>query len=103
MQDDPRHFQISVPVQPGNSGGPLVDLNGNVVGIVSMRLGDLRALKMTGALPQNVNYAIKSSVLNHLLKSLPETGKLRAAEGRERKFEEIVKQVEDSVAIVLGY
>ena len=37
MKDDPRHFQISVPVQPGNSGGPLVDLNGNVVGIVSMR------------------------------------------------------------------
>src|SRR5207249_8879954 len=62
MRDDPRHFQISVPVQPGNSGGPLVDLNGNVVGVVSMRMGDLRALKLTGALPQNVNYAIKSSV-----------------------------------------
>ena len=104
MKDDPRHFQISVPVQPGNSGGPLVDLNGNVVGIVSMRLGDLRALRVTGALPQNVNYAIKSSVLSTLLQAVPETGsKLKSAEGADRKFEEIVKQVEDSVAIVLGY
>lgn len=104
MKDDPRHFQISVPVQPGNSGGPLVDLNGNVVGIVSMRLGDLRALKLTGALPQNVNYAIKSSVLSTLLQSVPETGsRLKPSQGADRKFEEIVKEVEDSVAIVLGY
>ena len=104
MKDDPRHFQISVPVQPGNSGGPLVDLNGNVVGIVSMRLGDLRALKLTGALPQNVNYAIKSSVLSRLLEGVPETSsRLKSVEGADRKFEEIVKQVEDAVAIVLGY
>jgi S1-C subfamily serine protease len=33
--DDPRYFQISVPVQPGNSGGALVDERGNVIGIVS--------------------------------------------------------------------
>jgi S1-C subfamily serine protease len=32
--DDPRYFQISVPVQPGNSGGALVDERGNVIGIV---------------------------------------------------------------------
>jgi len=104
MMDDPRHFQISVPVQPGNSGGPLVDLRGNVVGIVSMRLGDLRALKSTGALPQNVNYAIKGSLLNAFVKSVPEVGtKLRLNASNDPKFEEIVKQVEDSVVLVLGY
>jgi hypothetical protein len=37
-QDDPRYFQISVPVQPGNSGGALVDEHGNVVGLVSAKL-----------------------------------------------------------------
>src|SRR5207245_863278 len=37
MRDDPRHFQISVATQPGNSGGPLVDERGNVVGIVAMQ------------------------------------------------------------------
>ena len=36
--DDPRYFQISVPVQPGNSGGALVDERGNVIGIVSAKL-----------------------------------------------------------------
>jgi S1-C subfamily serine protease len=36
--DDPRYFQISVPVQPGNSGGALVDEQGNVVGVVSAKL-----------------------------------------------------------------
>jgi serine protease Do len=36
--DDPRYFQISVPVQPGNSGGALVDEHGNVVGVVSAKL-----------------------------------------------------------------
>ena len=38
MQDDPNEYQISVPVQPGNSGGPLCDANGDVVGIIVARL-----------------------------------------------------------------
>jgi len=36
--DDPRYFQISAPVQPGNSGGALVDERGNVIGIVSAKV-----------------------------------------------------------------
>jgi uncharacterized protein len=104
MKDDPRHFQISVPVQPGNSGGPLVDLNGNVVGVVSMRMGDFRTFKLTGALPQNVNYAIKSFIISDVVQSMPEaSNKLKPTEAKERKFEDIVREVEDSVAIVLGY
>ena len=61
--DDARYFQISVPVQPGNSGGALVDERGNVVGVVAAKLSASAALKATGALPENVNYAIKSSYL----------------------------------------
>jgi S1-C subfamily serine protease len=59
-QDDARYFQISVPVQPGNSGGALVDERGNVIGVVAAKLSASAALKATGALPENVNYAIKS-------------------------------------------
>ncbi|MGD0208561.1 MAG: tetratricopeptide repeat-containing serine protease family protein [Verrucomicrobiota bacterium] len=58
--DDARYFQISVPVQPGNSGGALVDERGNVIGIVSAKLDASAALAATGALPENVNYAVKS-------------------------------------------
>src|SRR5208282_2594685 len=58
MMDDPTEYQISVPVQPGNSGGPLCDANGQVVGIVVARLNDLTVLQASGAVPQNVNYAV---------------------------------------------
>ena len=100
IKDDPRHFQISVPVQPGNSGGPLVDAAGNVVGVVTMRLGDWRTLKLTGALPQNVNYAVKSAHVQELIASVPEAARKLATGGGTRKFEE---QVENAVAIVLSY
>src|SRR5665213_1808307 len=77
--DDPRYFQISVPVQPGNSGGALVDERGNVIGIVSAKLDASTALAMSGSLPENVNYAIKSSLLLSFLESVPEVdAKLKA-------------------------
>ena len=55
-------YQISAPVQPGNSGGPLFDDNGNVVGIVSA--------KHTGA--ENVSYAVKATHLQALVNQLPD-------------------------------
>ena len=72
LQDDPRHFQISIPVQPGNSGGPLVDSDGKVVGIILARLSDKVAIESTGMIPQNVNYAIKSSFIMALIESIPQ-------------------------------
>jgi S1-C subfamily serine protease len=67
---DVRLFQISVPVQPGNSGGALVGKDGSVIGIVSAKLSDLAVLARTGQMPQNVNYAIKSNYLTELLISV---------------------------------
>jgi serine protease Do len=61
--DDSRYFQISAPVQSGNSGGPLLDLRGNVVGIVTSKLDALKLALKEGDLPQNVNFAVKSSIL----------------------------------------
>ena len=85
--DDPRYFQISVPVQPGNSGGALVDARGNVVGIVSAKLDAAAALAATGALPENVNYAVKSSLLLSFLESVPEvSAKLNAPNTAEEKL-----------------
>jgi len=71
IRDDSRYFQVSIPIQPGNSGGPLVSENGKVIGIVTSKLSDLFALKKTGSLPQNVNYAIKIEYAKILLKGLP--------------------------------
>ena len=60
LRDDPAQYQISAPVQPGNSGGPLLDMQGHVVGVVVAKLNALQVARMTGGdIPQNVNFAIK--------------------------------------------
>jgi len=102
--DDARYFQISVPVQPGNSGGALVDERGNVVGVVSAKLNASAALLSSGALPENVNYAVKSSYLLSFLESVPEvSAKLKEPETKERKFEDVVKSAEQAAVLVLVY
>jgi len=103
-QDDARYFQISVPVQPGNSGGALVDERGNVVGVVSAKLSARAALSATGALPENVNYAVKSSFLLGFLESVPDvSAKLKEPQTKERKFEDVVKSAEQAAVLVLVY
>ena len=102
--DDARYFQISVPVQPGNSGGALVEEHGNVVGVVSAKLSAKAALAASGALPENVNYAVKSSFLLSFLESVPEvSAKLKDANTKERKFEDVVKSAEQAAVLVLVY
>ena len=58
-----RFPQISAPVQPGNSGGPLLDEYGNVAGVVTGKINALLTLALTGDLPQNINFAIRGSRL----------------------------------------
>ena len=102
--DDARYFQISVPVQPGNSGGALVDERGNVVGVVSAKLNAAAALAASGALPENVNYAVKSSFLLGFLESVPAvSAKLKEPVTADRKFEEVVKSAQDAAVLVLVY
>ena len=102
--DDPRYFQISVPVQPGNSGGALVDERGNVIGIVSAKLDASAALAASGALPENVNYAVKSSFLLSFLESVPDvSAKLNAPVTADRKFEDVVKSAQQAAVLVLVY
>ena len=78
VRDDPGEYQISVPVQPGNSGGAVVDEYGNVTGLVSARLSDQAALVTSGMTAQDVNYAVKSSCAQTLLEAIPgSAGKLK--------------------------
>ncbi|MFI5087044.1 MAG: serine protease [Terriglobales bacterium] len=71
LQDDPRWFQISAAIQPGSSGSPLFDDNGNIVGIVVASLDAVKAFQLTKAIPQNVNWAIKSDYLLNLAGMVP--------------------------------
>lgn len=67
LHNDTRFLQISAPVQPGNSGGPLHDTSGNIVGVVSAKLDAVRMVKATGDIPQNINFAIKTGALRDFL------------------------------------
>jgi len=67
FQGDITSYQISAPVQPGNSGGPLFDNQGNLIGIINA--------KHTGA--ENASYAVKSSYLTGLMELLPSPPKLQ--------------------------
>ena len=63
FQGDVSLYQISAPIQPGNSGGPLFNSKGNIIGIVNA--------KHSGA--ENVGYAIKASYLRNLIESVTTT------------------------------
>jgi serine protease Do len=63
MRDDTRFLQMSTPVQPGNSGGALVDMSGSVVGVVVAQLNAIAK-----SVPQNVNFAIQPSFVMNFLR-----------------------------------
>jgi len=104
-RDDPRFFQMSTQIQPGNSGGALVDGSGRVIGIVSKRLQDMKTLEKTGFLPQDVNYALKSSYVLAFLELSPEALNkvLSLTSARPRLEGEIASQVEAATAMVVTY
>lgn len=70
LKGDGNQVQISAEIQPGNSGGPVLDVNGQVVGVVQQTLNPWKMMMHSGgALPQNVNFAIKNNVVLDFLAS----------------------------------
>lgn len=67
LKDDIRYIQITTPIQPGNSGGPLFNKDGNIVGITTAKLDE----NAVGTSIENVNYAIKASYLLNIYDMLP--------------------------------
>jgi S1-C subfamily serine protease len=100
MRDDPSEYQISVPLQPGNSGGPLCDAHGEVVGVVVARLNDMAMLETSGMMPQNVNYAVKARLAARLLQTIKGLAPAPVPGGRP---ENAIKTVENAIAMLWIY
>jgi TPR repeat protein len=104
LKDDPNYFQISVPVQPGNSGGALFDSSGNVIGVVTAKINQKAAIASTGTIAENVNYAVKSGALLRFLESVPEVySQLPKPSQVTKGFEDVVAEVEKSAVLILAY
>jgi len=103
LGDDPRALQISVPIQAGNSGGPLVNMEGKVVGIVTSKVNAVKMFKWTGDLPQNINYGIKISYLQGLLSSVSQKKRIDTIRPfRYASVEELAKKIKGSVLIIVA-
>lgn len=97
IEDDVRYYQISVPLQPGNSGGPLFNKEGNIIGITSARLNG----QAIGINIENVNYAIKSSYLLNLYNMLPDANKLsNSSQITTKELNEQVKVLKNFVCLI---
>lgn len=96
LHDDSRFVQISAPVQAGNSGGPLLDQSGNLVGIVDAKWNALKVALRDGDLPQNVNFAINAAIISSFLGSnglAPQMGTLSTKPLEPTDLADIAKSI----------
>jgi len=103
VRNDVRLFQVSVPIQPGNSGGPLLASTGAVVGIVSAKLRTSQAMIASGEIPQSVSYAIKVKYLLEKINELPDVRahmpKVQAVIAKNN--EDVAAMAENAVFLVI--
>ncbi len=97
LENDKNNIQISSPIQPGNSGGPLLNKKGYLVGVVQSKLNTLRLAQYTGDIAQNVNFAVNTSAL---IQVLDESG---IKYNRENKVERKEKSTPDIADEAIKY
>lgn len=99
MHDDPRMFQISVPLQPGNSGSPIMLKSGEVIGMVALTLDDISMLASSGQVPQSINYALK---INYAKPLMATSGITLAYDSSEANLDllTVIDKVQRAVVIV---
>jgi S1-C subfamily serine protease len=98
-RDDKRLFQITAPVQGGNSGGPVFDEAGQVIGMVLAKLDAIKVAMVTGDLPQNVNFALNGALIRAFL----ETNGVRFETGTNRRplsHPEVAERAQQFVVLV---
>ena len=94
-------FQLTAPIQPGNSGGPILNTWGSLVGVTFARIDDVSVLEQSGTIPQNINYGIKHDVVRDML----EEYNIPYSSGRAYWFQpsqEVVAELSRETTILLN-
>lgn len=99
LQDDPRHYQTTVSLQAGNSGGPLLNFKGEVVGITNAKLNAAAVYDATGDIPQGVNYAVKIEYLKVLMNSMGENF-ISSNATSEARLDDLFAKIAPSIGII---
>ena len=89
LGDDRNQIQISAAVQPGNSGGPLLDMQGRVVGVVVSKLNAGRVAERTGDIAQNVNFAVRGEAALQFLSRAQVPARAEPGTGAERSVADV--------------
>ncbi len=104
LRDNPTNLQITAPVNPGNSGGPLLDIQANVVGVVVSKLNAMRTAEMTGGdIPQNVNFAVKGTEALGFLRENGVRPTVRDSTGADKRVFEVGEVANASTVYILCF
>jgi hypothetical protein len=102
LKGDQRYFQFSAEIQPGNSGSPVIDEQGYVIGVATSTLNQQAVVAKTGTLAQSVNYALKASYADDLIEkskvAIPTHIDIITAANRV----ELVQHVKESVVLIVA-
>ena len=100
--DDAHVLQVSIPIQPGNSGGPVLAFDGTVVGVVDTKLMEFNGAGDDEPKPELINYAIKAAYLRPMLEDLPDLGGYVVLEAKGGGQDQLVAQARRSVFMVMA-
>lgn len=102
LRGDERYAQMDAAIQPGNSGGPMLNRRGEVVGVVSAMLNQLATMQIAGVVPQNVNYALKADFAHTHLRRTLEGWSSEGKSVDAVDWIELIQTLENSVVLVLA-
>jgi len=100
LGDNPNQFQISAEVQPGNSGGPLVDMQGNIVGVVVSKLNAQAVSRRTGDIAQNVNFAVQGQAALGFLRRAGVNARTAESSGPDRSAADVGELIHRSTLFI---